>query len=80
MFTGDIQRDENGLIIGAKSAQHVWVTQINPELDFGGEAYGLELDLADDTSLLWEQKLIETMLDYESSLTNLSVKFQVHRR
>ena len=79
MFIGDIQRDENGLIIGAKSTQHAWVTKINPNSD-RKDTYGLELDLADDTSLLWEEKLIETMLDYDSSLTNLSVKINVHRR
>ena len=79
-FTGDIQRDEKtGLIIGAKSVQHAWITQINPDLK-SGAGYGLELDLADDTSLLWEKKLIETMKEYDSSLTNLSVKISVHRR
>ena len=40
---------------------------------------GLELDLADSTTLQWENKLIKTLLDFDAKIPSLSVFVNVAR-
>lgn len=79
---GDITRDEQtGQIISAKSALHVWVGSINAsdlsENDSGG--LGVELELADPTTLHWENELIKTLLDFDASMPDMSILVNVAR-
>jgi hypothetical protein len=79
---GDITRDPvSGRIVAAKSAFHLWVTKVNPNAimaDYGGT--GIELDLADATSLEWEDRVLNTMLDFDQSLANITILVNVARR
>ena len=78
---GDITRDERtGQIISAKSALHIWVasTDLSNLTDSG--IAGVELDLADATSLAWENKLIKTMLDFDAEMPDMSILVNVARR
>ncbi len=76
---GDIKRDENGSVVAAKSAIHVWVTSVDQDAimeDVGGA--GIELDLADEVNLAWENEVIDTMLDFKGQ--GLTVLANVARR
>lgn len=79
---GDVTRDPtSGRIIAAKSAFHLWVTSVDPDANLKDESgTGLELDLADSTSLDWESKLIQTMLEFDHQMPQLSVLVNVARR
>jgi Niemann-Pick C1 protein len=76
---GGIQRDaETGKILSAKSAFHIWVTRVDANAILSDtSSTGLELDLADATNLLWEEKLIRTLLNSNSS--NFEVLVNVAR-
>ena len=41
---------------------------------------GVELDLADATTLHWEKKLVQTMLDFNANISDLSILVNVARR
>ncbi len=79
---GEVQRDENGRVVGAKSALHLWVTAVNKDAIIkpqGGA--GIELDLADELSLDWENEVVDTMLEFASNQTqDLTVLANVARR
>jgi hypothetical protein len=46
--------------------------------DSGG--LGVELELADPTTLHWENELIKTLLDFDASMPDMSILVNVARR
>ena len=60
---GGIVRNSTGHIIGARTAQMIWIVKV-PDVDRVISALsGTELEFADPTTLAWESELIKTVLD-----------------
>ena len=61
---GGIQRNSSGHIVAAKASQMIWSIRVPDDIDIvDSQGSGLELDLADKTSLDWEELFIQTVLN-----------------
>jgi len=59
---GGIERNSSGHIISAKTAQMVWKLKIPDDVEIvDSQGSGLELELADKTTLDWEEEFIATV-------------------
>ena len=57
---GGIQRNSSGHIVGAKSAQMVWVVEVPDDgRVVSSQGSGVALEIADPTTLAWEAELIQ---------------------
>ena len=74
---GGITRNSSGHIVGAKTAQMVWVVEVPEEGRVVSAQSGVELEFADPTTLAWESELIETALS--SSTAKLKVMVNAAR-
>ena len=63
---GGITRNSSGHIVGAKTAQMVWVVEVPEEGRVISAHSGVELEFADPTTLAWESEMIETVLGFSS--------------
>ena len=63
---GGITRNSSGHIIGAKTAQMIWVVEVPEEGRVISAHSGVELEFADPTTLAWESEMIETALGFSS--------------
>jgi len=67
---GGITYNSSGHVVGAKTAQIVWVLEVPEDAEIANsQANALELEAADQISLDWEDKFIQTVLNMSSELT-----------
>ena len=63
-FLGGIKRNSSGHIISAETTQMVWKLQLPENLELvDSQGSGLELDLADNVTLEWEDVFVKTTLN-----------------
>ena len=71
---GGIQRNSSGYIVGAKSMQMAWVIKVPKDGRIvAAEGSGVELEVADLTSLAWESKLIDIALSSSTDQMKIRV-------
>jgi len=59
---GGIERNSSGHIISAKTAQMVWKLKVPDDVEIvDSQGSGLELELADKTTLDWEEEFVQTV-------------------
>eukprot|EP00092_Neocalanus_flemingeri_P006120 GFUD01006591.1.p1 GENE.GFUD01006591.1~~GFUD01006591.1.p1 ORF type:complete len:999 (+),score=194.12 GFUD01006591.1:266-3262(+) len=59
-FLGGIERNSSGHIISARTAQMIWKLRIPDDVEIvDSQGSGLELELADKTTLDWEEEFIQ---------------------
>jgi len=59
---GGIVRNSTGHIIGARTAQMIWIVEVPDEGRVMSAHSGVELEFADPTTLAWESEMIESVL------------------
>ena len=61
-FLGGIERNASGHIISAKTAQMIWKLKLPDNIELvDNQGSGLELELADKTTLQWEEEFVQTI-------------------
>ena len=61
-FLGGIERNASGHIISAKTAQMIWKLKLPEDIELvDNQGSGLELELADKTTLQWEEEFVQTI-------------------
>ena len=71
---GGITRNSSGHIVGAKSMRMAWVIKVPEEgRVMGSKGNGVEVEVADPTSLAWETKLIDIALNSSSENIKITV-------
>ena len=61
---GGVERDEAGRVVRARTALMVWSITVPDEVELDtSQGSGVELELADATTLAWEKALIDTTLN-----------------
>eukprot|EP00090_Calanus_glacialis_P027719 TRINITY_DN4393_c0_g1_i1.p1 TRINITY_DN4393_c0_g1~~TRINITY_DN4393_c0_g1_i1.p1 ORF type:complete len:1001 (-),score=160.99 TRINITY_DN4393_c0_g1_i1:89-3091(-) len=67
-FLGGIERNASGHIISARTAQMVWKLKLPEDFEIvDNQGSGLELDLADKTTLDWEEEFVQTVQNMSTS-------------
>ena len=67
-FLGGIERNASGHIISARTAQMVWKLKLPEDFEIvDNQGSGLELDLADKTTLDWEEEFIQIVQNMSTS-------------
>ena len=67
-FLGGIERNASGHIISARTAQMVWKLRLPDDIEIvDNQGSGLELDLADKTTLDWEEEFVQTVQNMSTS-------------
>jgi len=61
---GGVERDQEGRVVRARTALMVWSLTVPDEVELDtSQGSGVELELADPTTLAWEKSMIETTLN-----------------
>ena len=61
-FLGGIERNISGHIVSAKTAQMIWKLKLPEDIELvDNQGSGLELELADKTTLEWEEEFVKTV-------------------
>merc|ERR1712038_1047689 len=61
-FLGGIERNASGHIISAKTTHMVWKLKLPEDIELvDNQGSGLELELADKTTLQWEEEFVQTV-------------------
>ena len=61
-FLGGIERNASGHIISAKTAHMIWKLKLPEDIELvDNQGSGLELELADKTTLEWEEEFVQTV-------------------
>ena len=63
---GGVERNSTGHIVSAKTAYMIWSLNVPDGVEFVSKT-GLEIDPADATTILWEQKFLEIAFNMSSS-------------
>merc|ERR1711892_574155 len=64
---GGMTRNNSGHIVSAESATMIWTVRVPDDVEIvKSQGSGVEVELADKTTLAWEEKLIETCLNLSS--------------
>ena len=64
---GGVERDTRGRVVAARTAMMVWSITVPDDVELDtSQGSGVELELADATTLAWEKALIETTLGMEA--------------
>ena len=67
-FLGGIERNASGHIISAKTTQMVWKLKLPEDFEIvDNQGSGLELDLADKTTLDWEEEFVQIVQNMSTS-------------
>ena len=70
---GGIKRNTSGHIVGAKTAQMIWVVEVPEEGRVVSAHSGVELEFADPTTLAWEAQVIESVLDLSTDIVEVYI-------
>jgi len=63
-FLGGVQKNSSGHVVAAKSTQMIWKLRLPKDSELvDSQGSGLELELADETTLAWEEAFVETVLN-----------------
>jgi predicted RND superfamily exporter protein len=65
---GGVERNSSGHIVAARTSQMIWSITVPDDVEIvNNQGSGLELDLADRTSLEWEEAFVQTVLGSSSA-------------
>ena len=62
-FLGGKRLNESGAVVGATAIRNIWYTEYDPDLvEKSTRLVGMDVDLADPYTMLWEERVINSLL------------------